>query len=165
MLYYIIISIILAKQVVPVHPSTHPKHVPFRMWQTLFLQLPGHRSEQLIPYTPKAWQPETTRLFFGLLMIIATLFYLFILPYYVHVFAWMHFILFIKTNDLLMFFLSSDAFMLTFINKVRTRKTEFKIIFQTLWSSVRQIWSTIKKKWYTLKINYKVTFTQDNKFT
>ena len=45
-------------QVVPVHPDAHPKHVPFCMWHTLYMQLAGHRSLQLFPYTPDALQPE-----------------------------------------------------------------------------------------------------------
>ena len=57
------ISIIRVIQVVPVHPGLHPKQYPFCMWQTLSLQLVGHRSLQLFPYTPECWQPKAYFIF------------------------------------------------------------------------------------------------------
>ena len=50
--------IILVSHVVFIHPGSHPKQVPFCMWQVLSLQFVGHRSVQLFPYTPGVLQPK-----------------------------------------------------------------------------------------------------------
>ena len=51
-------SIILVLQVGPIQPGSHPKQVPLCIWQTWSLQVAGHRSLQLFPYTPGLWQPK-----------------------------------------------------------------------------------------------------------
>lgn len=65
-----VIFIIRVLHVVPVHPDSHPKHAPFCMSQILSLQLVGHCSSQLVPYTPEVLQPvRNILIFIALLMI------------------------------------------------------------------------------------------------